>query len=88
MWKRYDYDCTGDTEQPQAGGSGVGTSRTDGWNFSGGPVVRVHLPTQGTQVQSLVWEGPTGYGATKPVHHKYWACVPAACAPQQEEPPQ
>ena len=28
---------------PQAGGSGLGTSRTDGWNFAGGPVVR-HPP--------------------------------------------
>ena len=31
--------------------------------------LRVHLPMQGTQIQSLVWENPTGRGAAKPVHH-------------------
>ena len=29
--------------------------------------VRIHLLTQETQVQSLVWEDPTCRGATKPV---------------------
>ena len=46
---------------------------------------------QGTQVWSLVWEDPTCFRATKPVHHSY--CVaqllkPAcrrACALQQEK---
>ena len=55
---------------------------------------------QGTRVQALVGEDPTCRGATKPVHHNYWACalepashnywahVPRAHAPQQEKPPQ
>ena len=51
---------------------------------------------QGTLVQALVWEDPTCCGATKPVHHKYWAHVgatstearaPRAYAPQQKKPP-
>ena len=28
---------------------------------------------QGTWVRSLVWEDPTCLGATKPMHHNYWA---------------
>ena len=35
--------------------------------------LRICLPMQGTQVQSLVQEDPTCYGATKPVCHNYWA---------------
>ena len=34
--------------------------------------LRVCLPMQGTQVQSLVWENPTCSGATKPMRHNYW----------------
>ena len=30
---------------------------------------------QGTGVQALVQEDPTRRGATKPVHHNYWACA-------------
>ena len=30
---------------------------------------------QGTQVQALVQEDPICRGATKPVHHNYWACT-------------
>ena len=60
--------------------------------------LRIHLPLQGTQVQSLVQEDPTCRRATKPVRHNCWACtvepachnywarVPRACAPQQEKP--
>ena len=33
--------------------------------------LRIHLPMQGTRVQTLVWEDPTFQGATKPVHHNY-----------------
>ena len=51
------------------------------------PVVqwlRIHLPMQGTQVRSLVWEDPTCRRATKPVCCNYWARVPqllkAACS--------
>ena len=43
---------------------------------------------QGTQLQLLVREDSTCYKATKPGRHEYWACVPGACAPQQEKPPQ
>ena len=28
---------------------------------------------QRTRVRALVWEDPTCRGATKPVHHNYWA---------------
>ena len=31
--------------------------------------LRVRLPMQGTRVQALVWEDPTGRGATGPVSH-------------------
>ena len=37
--------------------------------------LRIHLPMQGTQVWALVREDPTCRGATKPVHHNYWACA-------------
>ena len=62
--------------------------------------LRVCFAKQGTPVWSLVWEHPPGCGATKPVHHSYWAWAlsprataaeargPTACAPQQERPPQ
>ena len=32
--------------------------------------LRIHLPTQGTQVQALVQEDPTCCGTTKPMHHQ------------------
>ena len=31
--------------------------------------LRIHLPTQGTEVQSVVWEDSTCHGATKPKRH-------------------
>ena len=37
--------------------------------------LRVRLPVQGTRVRALVQEDPTCRGATKPVHHHYWACA-------------
>ena len=55
--------------------------------------LRIHLPMQGTRVQALVQKGPTYYGATKPMHHNYWAWAlePAspnywACMPQLLKP--
>ena len=30
---------------------------------------------QGTRVRALAQEDPTCRGATKPVHHNYWACA-------------
>ena len=38
--------------------------------------LRIGLPMQGTWVRSLGQENPTCRGATKPVHHNYWAHVP------------
>ena len=46
------------------------------------------LPMQGTWVRVPVLEDPTCCGATKPMHHNYWAQAPRACALQQEKPPQ
>ena len=37
--------------------------------------LRIHLPMQGTRVWALVQEDPTCHGATKSVHHSYWACA-------------
>ena len=48
--------------------------------------IRILLPTQGTQVQSLVWEDSTCQGATKPLHHKYWAHVQQPLKPARLEP--
>ena len=33
--------------------------------------IRICVPVQRTQVQSLVWEDPICHGATKPVYHNY-----------------
>ena len=41
---------------------------------------------QGTRVQALVREDPTCRGATKPVHHNYWACASGAREPQLLSP--
>ena len=35
--------------------------------------LRIHLPMQGTQVQSLVQEDSTCLRTTKPIHHNYWS---------------
>ena len=71
----------------------LGTSLVAQW-------LRICLPMQGTQVQSLVRKDSTCRGAAKPMRHNYWACAlePAshnywACAPraralQQEKPSQ
>ena len=49
---------------------------------------RICLPVQETQVQSPVQEDPTCCGATKPVHHSYWAHAlePVSCVPQSLRP--
>ena len=69
----------------------LGTSLVAQW-------LRIRLSMQGTQVRALAQEDPTWRGATKPVHHNYWACAlepsshnywsctPRAHAPQQEKP--
>ena len=46
----------------------TGTSLVAQW-------LRIHLPMQGTQVQSLVREDHTCRRATKLVSHNYWACT-------------
>ena len=38
--------------------------------------LRICLPMQGTRVRALAREDPTCRGATKPVHHNYWAWAP------------
>ena len=56
----------------------------------------IHLPVQGTWVQSLVWETSTCHRATKahepqllsPHTASTKACAPRACVPRQEKPPQ
>ena len=56
--------------------------------------LRIHLATQETLAQSLVWEDPTSRGATKPLRSR--ACVqqllktscPRARALLQGKPPQ
>ena len=46
------------------------------WDFPGVQWLRIHLPTHGTWVQSLVWGDPTCHRAGKPVSHNYGARVP------------
>ena len=41
--------------------------------------LRINLSMQGTQVRFLVWEVSTCLGATKPLHHNYWALHSRAC---------
>ena len=48
--------------------------------------MRLHLPMQGAEVQSLVGEDPTYHRATKPVRCTTEAHAPRACAVQQEKP--
>ena len=48
--------------------------------------IRIHLPMQGTQVQSLIQEDLTGSGATEPVCHNYLACNSRAQEPQPLNP--
>ena len=43
--------------------------------FPGGAVVKNPPAKAGDRVQALVREDPTCRGATKPVHHNYWACA-------------
>ena len=43
----------------------IGTSLVAQW-------LRIRLPMQGTQVQSLVREDTTCHGTTKPMRHNYW----------------
>ena len=55
--------------------------------------IRIHLPMQGTQVRSLVWDDSTCCGTTTPegrndcvhalgpVSCNYWACVPQRVKP-------
>ena len=37
--------------------------------------LRIHQLMQGTRVRAVVREDLTCRGATKPVHHNYWACA-------------
>ena len=42
-----------------------------GWVFPGTQWIRIHLPVEEKQVQSLIQEDPTCHGATEPVHGNY-----------------
>ena len=57
----------------------LGTSLVAQW-------LRIRLPVQGTRVQSLVQEDPACRGATKPMHHNYWAREPQLLKPAHLEP--
>ena len=46
----------------------VKQNRVSGTSWVAGRL-RIHLPRQGTRVQSLVWEDPNRHRATKPVQH-------------------
>ena len=48
--------------------------------------LRIHLPMQGTRVQSLIQGDPTCLGATKPLRHNYWAHAPQLLKPARLEP--
>ena len=51
--------------------------------------LRIHLPMQGTRVQSLSWEDLTYHGASKPVYvPQLLSQCSRARTPQLEEPPQ
>ena len=43
------------------------------WNSLMVQRMRIHLPMPGTQVWSLVWEDPTGHGATVLMRHNSWS---------------
>ena len=44
------------------------------WGLPSWCSIGIHLPMQGTQVPSLVWEDCTRHRETKQAHHNYWAC--------------
>ena len=54
--------------------------------FPGGAVVKNPPANARTRVQALDWEDPTCRGASKPVCHNYWACVPPLLKPTRLEP--
>ena len=37
--------------------------------------IRICLPMQETGLWSLIWEDPTGHGASKSTRHNYWGCA-------------
>ena len=51
----------------------LGGKKKDTWTSLVVQWLRIHLPMKGTQVQSLVQEDSTGYGATKPMCHNCWS---------------
>ena len=48
--------------------------------------IRIHLPLQGTWVQSLVREDSACHRRLKPTHHNDWAWAPKACALRKRSP--
>ena len=80
-WLHWDYGCHSNSFDPDIPlwGEAIknywrGTSLVAQW-------LRIHLPTQATQVRSLVREDPTSLRATKPMCHNYWACTPQLLKP-------
>ena len=69
-------ECTKEVENVIPSQRGVsGTSLVIQW-------MRVHLPMQGTQIRSLVWEDPMCHGATEPEPQLLKPACPRACTPQ------
>lgn len=55
-------------------------------NFTDGAVVRIHVPMQGTWVQSVVGEDLTCATITELACHNYWSlCTSSRQAPQKEK---
>jgi len=46
-------------------------SKGEGWVSLVAQWMRIHLPTQESQIQSLAWEDPTYFGATEPMCCNY-----------------
>ena len=63
------YPCT--VALPGPSKEDVSYLRNLGIGFPGGSAKRIHPLMQETRGLSLVWEDPTGPGATKPIGHSY-----------------
>ena len=57
--------------EPQGKHMSYTSIKKKGWVFPGAQWIRIHLPMQETQVQSLIREYPIFHGATEAVHDNY-----------------
>ena len=55
-------------------------------DFPDGQWIGIRLPMHWIWVQSLIQEDSTGFGATKPTSHNYWARVLQLLKPTHLEP--